>query len=72
VVLHRAIVGTGAIVAANSVVLNDTVIPPGALAVGSPATIKEGRARALDIEIGAKIYVEKGKKFKTDLRKISD
>jgi len=53
-------------------VLNDTVIPPGALAVGSPATIKEGRARSIDIELGAMIYVEKGKKFRTSLRKISD
>ena len=72
IVLHRAIVGTGAIVAANSVVLNDTVVPPGALAVGSPATIKEGRARSIEIGMGALIYVEKGKKFRTDLRKISD
>jgi carbonic anhydrase/acetyltransferase-like protein (isoleucine patch superfamily) len=70
--LHRAVVGTGAIVAANSVVLNDTIVPPGALAVGSPATIKEGRARSIEIEIGALIYVEKGKKFRTKLRKISD
>jgi len=72
IVLHRAVVGTGAIVAANSVVLNDTIVPPGALAVGSPATIKEGRARSIEIELGALIYVEKGKKFRTDLRKISD
>ncbi|TSA54021.1 MAG: gamma carbonic anhydrase family protein [Actinobacteria bacterium] len=72
IVLHRAVVGSGAIVAANSVVLNDTIIPPGALAVGSPATIKEGRARSIEIELGAQIYVEKGKKFRTDLRKISD
>jgi carbonic anhydrase/acetyltransferase-like protein (isoleucine patch superfamily) len=72
IVLHRAVVGTGAIVAANSVVLNDTIVPPGALAVGSPATIKEGRARSIEIDMGALIYVEKGKKFRTDLRKISD
>ena len=72
IVLHRAVVGTGAIVAANSVVLYDTIVPPGALAVGSPATIKEGRARSIEIEMGAAIYVEKGKKFRTDLRKISD
>ena len=38
IVLHRAVVGTGAI----------------------------------EIEMGAMIYVEKGKKFRTDLRKISD
>ena len=48
-VLHRCVVGTGAIVAANAVVLNDVVVPPGALAVGTPATIKPDRARADEI-----------------------
>jgi carbonic anhydrase/acetyltransferase-like protein (isoleucine patch superfamily) len=70
--LHRVRVGTGAIVAANAVVLNDTVIPPGALAVGTPAVVKEGRARAEDIALGAAIYVEKGKRFAKEMRKISD
>ena len=35
IVLHRSVVGTGAVVAANSVVLYDVDIPPGALAVGA-------------------------------------
>ncbi len=72
IVLHRATVGTGAIVGANSVVLNDTIVPPGALAVGSPAIIKEGRARSIEIELGVLTYVERGKKFRKELRKISD
>ena len=36
-VLHRSLIRTGAIVAANSVVLNDVEVPSGALAAGSPA-----------------------------------
>ena len=72
IVLHRAVVGTGAIVGANSVVLNDMVVPPGALAVGSPAVIKEGRARKEDISSGVDVYVKKGKYFATNLRKIND
>ena len=72
IVLHRATVGTGAIVGANSVVLNDTIVPPGALAVGSTAIIKEGRARSIEIELGVLTYVERGKKFRKELRKISD
>lgn len=72
IVLHRVVVGTGAIVGANSVVLNDTVVPAGALAVGSPAVIKEGRARSQDIEHGVRVYVAKGKIFKEKLRKIRD
>lgn len=72
IVLHRAVVGTGAIVGANSVVLNDMIVPPGALAVGSPAIIKEGRARKEDISRGVEIYVKKGKFFAANLRKLRD
>ena len=41
-VLNRATVGAGAVVAAAALVRQDTVVPPGALAVGVPATIREG------------------------------
>ena len=70
VVLHRAGPHHGAIVAANAVVLNDTIVPPGALAVGTPATIKPGRARSEDIVRGSRIYVEKGRRFREELRRI--
>jgi carbonic anhydrase/acetyltransferase-like protein (isoleucine patch superfamily) len=70
IVLHRAVISTGAIVAANAVVLNDTVVPPGALAVGAPATIKEGRARKQDIEIAVAAYLHKGQRFREQLRRI--
>ncbi|MDA0286501.1 MAG: gamma carbonic anhydrase family protein [Actinobacteria bacterium] len=72
IVLHRVVVESGAIVGANSVVLNDTIVPAGALAVGSPAVIKEGRARVEDLEHGVSTYVAKGKLFATKLRKIRD
>jgi carbonic anhydrase/acetyltransferase-like protein (isoleucine patch superfamily) len=69
-VLHRSVVRTGAIVAANSVVLYDVEVPAGALAVGSPAVIKPDRARARDIEIGVRSYVERTRRFRTELRRI--
>ncbi len=72
IVLHRVVVESGAIVGANSVVLNDTIVPAGALAVGSPAVIKEGRARVEDIQHGVSTYVAKGKVFAAKLRKIRD
>ena len=72
VVLHRVVVGTGAIVAANAVVLNDTQVPPGALAVGTPATIKEGRARSTEIDFGAAVYVRKGMRFAAEMRRLPD
>ena len=70
IVLHRSVVGHGAIVAANSVVLYDVDIPDGALAVGAPATIKLGRARADDIARGAASYVARSRRFRTDLRRV--
>ena len=70
VVLHRVVVHTGAIVAANAVVLNDTDVPSGALAVGTPAVIKEGRARRDDIERGVRSYLERVARYRAELRRI--
>ena len=39
-VLNRARVGAGAVVAAAALIREDTVVPPGALAVGVPAAIR--------------------------------
>ena len=69
-VLHRSVVHPGAIVAANSVVLYDVDVPSGALAVGSPATIKEGRADASMIGLAADSYVQRGLRFRKELRRI--
>jgi carbonic anhydrase/acetyltransferase-like protein (isoleucine patch superfamily) len=69
-VLHRAVIRTGAIVAANAVVLYDTDVPSGALAVGTPATVKPGRARAEDIRQAAQAYVRKGRMFREQLRRL--
>ena len=44
VVLHWAVVGTGATVGANAVVPNRMEVPPGALAVGVPAQIRPDRS----------------------------
>jgi len=70
IVLHQVVVNTGAVVGANSVVLNGTEVPPGALAVGAPAVIKEGRARAEDIATAAASYVDRAARFRTLLRRI--
>jgi len=70
IVLHRSVVGTGAIVAANSVVLYDVDIPPGALAVGSPATIKPDRARIDTILHSVESYVDRAARFRDQLRRV--
>jgi carbonic anhydrase/acetyltransferase-like protein (isoleucine patch superfamily) len=67
VVLHRAVVGQGATVGANAVVTNDMVVPAGALAVGVPAVIKEGKSSLIGIEMAAALYVFNGKRYKSGL-----
>ena len=69
-VLHRVVVHTGAVVGANAVVLNDTDVPSGALAVGTPAVIKLDRARAGDTADGVTIYVARGHRYRAELRRI--
>jgi carbonic anhydrase/acetyltransferase-like protein (isoleucine patch superfamily) len=69
-VLHRCIVRSHAVVAANSVVLNDTEVPTGALAVGSPAVVKPGRARVDDIRSGAAAYLERVDRYRAGLRRL--
>jgi carbonic anhydrase/acetyltransferase-like protein (isoleucine patch superfamily) len=70
IVLHRVVVHTGSIVAANAVVLNDMVVPPGAIAMGVPAKIREGAADMAFIRLSAEAYVQRSKTYKTDLRRI--
>jgi hypothetical protein len=45
-------------------------VPPGALAVGAPATIKPGKARSADIARGARSYVDRAARFRQQLRRI--
>jgi carbonic anhydrase/acetyltransferase-like protein (isoleucine patch superfamily) len=70
VVLHHAVVRTGATVGANAVVPNNMVVPAGALAVGVPAQIKEGRSDVRMIRWSAREYVENAKRFRTSLRRL--
>jgi carbonic anhydrase/acetyltransferase-like protein (isoleucine patch superfamily) len=69
-VLHRSVIHRGAIVAANSVVLNDIDVPAGALAAGSPAVIKPGRADIELIRNSATAYVERIEQYRTNLRRL--
>jgi carbonic anhydrase/acetyltransferase-like protein (isoleucine patch superfamily) len=70
IVLHRAVARSWSIVAANSVVLNDTEIPSRAIAAGSPAAIKLDRVRPELISEGVQAYVERAARFRSDLRRI--
>jgi carbonic anhydrase/acetyltransferase-like protein (isoleucine patch superfamily) len=70
VVLHRAVIGTGAVVGLNAVVTNDTKVPPGALALGVPAKIKEDAADPAMIVDAMEKYVERAKQYRSQLRRL--
>ncbi len=70
VVLHDAEVGEGALVGANAVVTGGTVVPPGAMALGIPAKIREGAANAAEIDMGVQSYIERGRRFRQELRRL--
>lgn len=70
VVLHDAVIGAGALVAASAVVLGGTKVPPGAMAMGIPAVVRLDRADSADILVSAASYVERGRRFARELRRI--
>jgi serine acetyltransferase len=64
------VIRSGSVVAANSVVLQDVEVPSGALAAGSPAQIKPGRARVADIQHAAAAYRARLPMYRAELRRI--
>jgi carbonic anhydrase/acetyltransferase-like protein (isoleucine patch superfamily) len=70
VVLHWAVIGPGATVAANAVVLDRVAVPAGALAVGIPARILEGRSDQAMIRFAAEQYVANAVRYKDSLRRL--
>lgn len=70
VVLHAAVVGESALVGANAVVTGGTIVPPGAMALGIPAKIREGAADKEDIDDGARSYHERARLYRTELRRL--
>lgn len=70
VILHDAVVGTGATVAANAVVPNRMKVPPGALAIGVPAAIREGASDIALIRISAEEYVANAQRYRRELERL--
>ncbi|MGA3147324.1 MAG: gamma carbonic anhydrase family protein [Acidimicrobiales bacterium] len=71
VVLHHAVVCSGATVGANAVVPNRMRVPPGALALGVPATIRAGRSDLTLIRASAAEYVANGRRYKEVLVRLA-
>ena len=70
VVLHHAVISHGATVGANAVVPNNMVVPPGALALGVPAKVFEGRSDVPMIRLSAAQYVMNAKRYRSSLRRL--
>jgi carbonic anhydrase/acetyltransferase-like protein (isoleucine patch superfamily) len=70
IVLHEAVVESGAVVGSGAVVPGRMVVPSGSMALGIPATIKEGAANPMMIEGARDSYVARSKRYPTDLRRL--
>lgn len=70
VVLHRAVIGRGAIVGAAALVTNGTVVPPGAMALGVPATVREGAAVPGHADHAVTVYAARAKEYREGLRRL--
>jgi carbonic anhydrase/acetyltransferase-like protein (isoleucine patch superfamily) len=68
IVLHRAIVRTGALVGAAALVPNGMEVPTGAMALGVPAKIHEGRVKPEMISGPAQEYVRNWGRYREGLR----
>lgn len=67
VVLHHAVVSSGATVGANAVVPNRMEVPPGALALGVPAIIRSSGSNLALIRAAAAEYVSNARRYREAL-----
>ncbi len=70
VVIHRAQIGPHALVGANAMVTTDTVVPPGAMALGTPARIREDMLAEGHNQANADMYVARGHRYRAEMRRI--
>lgn len=70
VVLHGAVVESVALVGAGAVVSGGTVVPSHAMALGIPAKIRPDAVTEDMIRLGMASYVERARRYRTDLRRI--
>ncbi len=72
VVLHHAVIRSGATVGANAVVPNRMEVPSGALAVGVPAILRPGKSDPVMIGFSADEYVANGRRYRETLTRVDD
>ncbi|MDH3705868.1 MAG: gamma carbonic anhydrase family protein [Acidimicrobiia bacterium] len=70
IVLPHAVIGRGSIVGANAMVAGGTVVPPLSMALGVPAKIREGTVAEDANRENAEAYVERGRFYRANLRRL--
>jgi carbonic anhydrase/acetyltransferase-like protein (isoleucine patch superfamily) len=70
VVLHHAVIRTGATVGANAVVPNRMEVPAGALAIGVPAALRSGKSSLALIQMSAAEYVATARRYREALARV--
>ncbi len=69
-VLHRAVISTGALVGSNAVVPAGMVVPPGAMALGVPAKLRENVVDPEAIVQPTASYVARAERYRSELRRL--
>lgn len=70
VVMHDARIGPNALVGANATVTGGTVVPEGAMALGTPARVREGALEPGHNRRNADAYAVRGHHYRAELRRI--
>jgi carbonic anhydrase/acetyltransferase-like protein (isoleucine patch superfamily) len=70
IVLHRAVIRSGALVGSNAVVTNDMDVPPKAMALGIPAKIRPDCVEQEMIQDAVDKYVERAQQFRSQMRRL--
>lgn len=70
VVLHDAVVRTGALVGAGAVVSDRVEVPSRAMALGVPAKMRLDAVPEGVVQLGADMYVENAARYRTELRRL--
>jgi carbonic anhydrase/acetyltransferase-like protein (isoleucine patch superfamily) len=70
VVLHRAVVRSGALVAGSAFVPNGMEVPARAMAMGVPATLRLDAVDPAPIAVLARGYVDNGRRYRSELRRL--
>ena len=74
VILNGAKIGKNCLIGANSLIPEGKVIPDGSLVMGSPGKVVKtlGEEQIKMLEMSAMHYVENGRKYKKDLKAVSE